>query len=267
MYNNRVLVIDDEEPILDVFRSVLMPERETAGSLDALNRLLDSKERPAAASRTFAVDTATQGRAGYELFAAALEEGKPYAAVFVDMRMPPGWDGIRTIQAIHKLDPFAQIIVVTAYSDASVSEIVSMVGFTDRLLYLKKPFDDEEILQLADSLTMRWNLEAKVRRFVAILEGIFNSLAELDFTGNDEALRPFLQRVLQQVSDFLDTEDVFLAKVEKDGMRFRVGLGKFSNGITVRPAFLEMVQRALIEEKLEEIVRVDEYVVMPILLR
>lgn len=268
MYNNKVLVIDDEEAILDVFRSVLGPEKENGENLEALNRLLESEEEcPVDDRRVFEVDTATQGKKGYELFAAALENGKPYAVVFVDMRMPPGWDGVRTIQEIHKLDPYAQIIVVTAYSDASVSEIVSMVGFTDRLLYLKKPFDEEEIRQLADSLAMRWNLEAKVRRFVNILEGIFNSLAGLDFTGNAEALRPFLHDVLVQVSDFLDTKDVFLAKIENDGVHFRVGLGRFSNGITVQPAFLRIVQRVLEVERLEEIFRVNEYVVMPIILR
>lgn len=268
MYNNRVLVIDDEQEILDVFFSVLAEKKKDEGQLSALSRLLEADSGNSGRDRrVFKVDTAIQGKSGYELFRQALEQNSPYAVVFVDMRMPPGWDGIRTIQEIHKLDSYAQIVVVTAYSDASVSEIVSRVGFTDRLLYLKKPFDDEEIAQLADSLAMRWNLERKVRNFARLLERILNSLSELDLIGDENALQGILRNVLAQVSDFLDTEDVFLAKVENDTIQFKVGFGKFANSITAKPAFLQIVRRVLEKEKLEEIFRIDEYVVMPIILR
>ncbi len=268
-YNNRILVIDDEEDILAIFRTILSGatgKGEAESSLDALSQLLRS-EQSDWPKRQFRVETAQQGEEGVEKVRKSLEEDSPYAVIFVDMRMPPGWDGIKTIQEIHKLDKFVQIVVVTAYSDASLSDIVTRVGFTDRLLYLKKPFDDEEILQLADSLSMRWNLERKVRNFIQILEGIFNSLADLDLTGDEEAFRPFLHKVLVQLSDFLDTPDVFLAKIIEDRIQFRVGLGKFANGITIKPAFQEIIRRVQQHKRLDEIFRVDEYIVVPVILR
>ncbi len=268
-YNNRILAIDDEEEILELFVKILAGgTREPSQELDALARLLRRDDDPGAdQTRRFQVTTASQGEQGVALVRQAVEEGRPYSVVFVDMRMPPGWDGIRTIKEIHRLDRFVQIVVVTAYSDVSISEVVSRVGFTDRLLYLKKPFDDEEILQLADSLSMRWNLEKKVRDFVRILEGIFNSLADLDLTGDEEALRPFLQKILGQLGDFLDTPDVFLAKIIDEQVHFRVGLGRFANGITLKPAFQEIIRRVQRDERVNDIFRVDKYLVVPVILR
>jgi len=266
-YNNRILAIDDEHEILALFVKILGDERkERASQLDALARLLHEGDG-STIQRRFEVSTASQGEQGVAMVRQALAEDRPYAVVFVDMRMPPGWDGIRTIREIHRLDRFVQIVVVTAYSDIPIGEVVARVGFTDRLLYLKKPFDEEEILQLADSLSMRWNLEKKVRDFVRILEGIFNSLADLDLTGDEEALRPFLLRILGQLGDFLDTPDVFLAKIIDGQVHFRVGLGRFANGITQKPAFQEIIRRVQRDERVNDIFRVDQYLVVPVVLR
>lgn len=271
MFNNRVLVIDDEIDILDIFLAVLGTDQcPDTSQVSALQRLLDSTRHNATQEkppRSFRVDTAAQGETGVAMVRRAVEENMPYAVIFVDMRMPPGWNGIRTIQEIHRLDPNAQVVIVTAYSDAPINTIVEQVGFTNRLLYLKKPFDDEEILQLADSLCMRWNLEQKVRNFLSILEELFNSLAEFDLTCGEEALQPVLKRILAQLAEFLDTRDVFLAKVVNEEIHFRIGLGKFSNGITLQPSFLEIIKKVLKAEKVEEIFRLNQYVVMPIILR
>lgn len=271
MYNNRILVIDDEQSIREVFTDVLTGRvSRQEGSLGTLGRLLkktENGEETKTPQRQFSVDTASQGEEGVAVLQQALAADTPYSVVFVDMRMPPGWNGTRTIKEIRRLDPLAQIVIVTAYSDTSISDVVREVGFTDHLLYLKKPFDDEEILQLADSLSMRWNLEQKVRSFLKILEGIFSSLADLDLTGSDEHLKPFLEKILQQLADFLDTDDIFLAKIVDEQIDFKVGLGKFTNGLTAQPAFLQIVKKVLDDERVEDIFRLDQYVVMPIMLR
>jgi diguanylate cyclase (GGDEF)-like protein/PAS domain S-box-containing protein len=77
---------------------------------------------------------------------------------FVDMRMPPGWDGVETISKMWEADPDIQVVICTAYSDYSWEEIIKRLGNVDRLLILKKPFDTVEVCQLAYALTQKWHL-------------------------------------------------------------------------------------------------------------
>src|SRR4029077_15261082 len=86
----------------------------------------------------------------------AIDEGRPYAMAFVDVRMPPGWDGIETIAQIWRDYPQLQVVICSAYSDYSWTEITRKLGASDALLILKKPFDNIEVLQLAHALTKKW---------------------------------------------------------------------------------------------------------------
>ncbi len=90
---------------------------------------------------------------------------------FVDVRMPPGWDGIETTARIWEQDPDLQIVICTAYSDYSWSEMVAKLGRSDRLVILKKPFDTIEVLQLASALSEKWRLARQSRSMLADLEG------------------------------------------------------------------------------------------------
>ena len=111
----------------------------------------------------FAIDCASQGKEGLEMVRRALAEGRPYALAFVDGRMPPGWDGIETIGRLRQASPDLQIVLCTAYSDYSWSEIRRKLGDSDSILILKKPFDNVEVLQLAHALTRKWELTRQVR--------------------------------------------------------------------------------------------------------
>ena len=267
-YNNRILVMDDDQAILDIFASVLTDQSKKIQSQNvaALTALLGVEEDPDKPKRReFAVDTAQQGELGFHKVQAALDEGKPYSVVFTDMRMPPGWDGVKAAQEIRQIDAAVGIIIVTAFSDATISEIVRKVGFTDRLLYLKKPFDDEEILQLADSLSMRWNLEAKVRNLMEVLEGMLDSFIELKLAYyREEELKPFLTQTLGHISQFLDTPDVFLARLEKGQVTMKIGLGRFANGLNDDPIFQSFLKRVIDNKSIDRILRIDQYVVLPI---
>ena len=97
-----------------------------------------------------------QGKEGFEKAAAAVAVGKPYHLAFVDMRMPPGWDGVETIQKLWTADPKLHVVICSAYSDYSWEKIISALGTTDRLLILKKPFDELEVRQIATALTAKW---------------------------------------------------------------------------------------------------------------
>jgi PAS domain S-box-containing protein len=100
----------------------------------------------------------------------ALEEGRPYAMAFVDIRMPPGWDGVETTQNLWGVDPGVQVVLCTAYADYSWDEMFEKIGNCDRLVILKKPFDAVEVLQLAHALTEKWWLHRQSRRKMAELE-------------------------------------------------------------------------------------------------
>jgi DNA-binding NtrC family response regulator len=84
---------------------------------------------------------------------------------FVDVRMPPGWDGIEVTPRLWVADPNLQIVICTAYSDYTWEEIFARVGTSDRMVILKKPFDPVEVLQLAHALTeKRRRLEEKLKQ-------------------------------------------------------------------------------------------------------
>ena len=101
---------------------------------------------------SFQLDSAYQGQAALEMVEQALADNRPYALAFVDVRMPPGWDGVETIARIWKADPELQIVVCTAYADYSWEEMRARVGQPDNLLVLKKPFDNIEVRQMAHAL-------------------------------------------------------------------------------------------------------------------
>jgi diguanylate cyclase (GGDEF)-like protein/PAS domain S-box-containing protein len=157
--NRRVLVIDDNRAIHEDFRKILA-DRNRADAIDATAAALFGGAEPGAASPvpTFELDFASQGQEGYELLKKAVQDDKRYALAFVDMRMPPGWDGVQTIEKLWEVDPDLQIVICTAYSDYSWEEILKKFGTADRLLILKKPFDTAEVCQLACALTEKWHL-------------------------------------------------------------------------------------------------------------
>ncbi len=159
--NRRILVIDDNESIHKDFRSILGSNNYSTTSLINAKAAIfgespDSSNSPE--SIVFSIDSALQGREGLDKVRQALSENRPYAMAFVDMRMPPGWDGIETIKWIWKEYPELEVVICTAYSDYEWSDIIEKLGHNDQLLILKKPFDNVEVYQLASALTEKWNL-------------------------------------------------------------------------------------------------------------
>ncbi|HXD00608.1 MAG TPA: hypothetical protein VN048_14805, partial [Verrucomicrobiae bacterium] len=135
--NSRLLIVDDNRAIHEDFRKIL-GKRETQGSeeFEAANALLFGEE-PADASAMaipFELDSAYQGQEGLELVKQALAEGRPYAMAFMDVRMPPGWDGVETTAKVWEVDPDLQIVICTAYSDCSWDEMLQKLGRSDRLV-------------------------------------------------------------------------------------------------------------------------------------
>ncbi len=170
--NLRVLVIDDNPAIHADMRKILCARvTAEAAALAALeDELLGVSRVPVVSPLTFELESAHQGDEALEMVRIALAEQRPYAMAFVDMRMPPGWDGVQTSQELWRVSPDLQIVICTAYSDYSWEEILAKIGGSDRLLILKKPFDTIEVLQLANALTKKWQLQRETRAYAGELE-------------------------------------------------------------------------------------------------
>jgi CheY-like chemotaxis protein len=162
--NRRILVIDDNRAIHHDFRKILSPEVDHKG-VDQIEAALFGEGPSTGAAEVFEVESAYQGQEGLAALRQAIEGERPFALAFVDVRMPPGWDGIQTARRLWEADADLQIVICTAYSDYSWDEMARNLGASDRLVILKKPFDVLEVLQLANALTEKWRLakECKLR--------------------------------------------------------------------------------------------------------
>jgi signal transduction histidine kinase/AmiR/NasT family two-component response regulator len=156
--NRRIIVIDDNHAIHDDFARILRGKDQQQNQLDDLEAELFGN-KPTLAGVTFELASAFQGEEGVAKVRAALDAGKPFALAFVDMRMPPGIDGLETLERIWQIDPDIQAVICTAYSDYSWDELLGRLGRNDRLLILKKPFDNIEVRQMAGTLTEKWSLQ------------------------------------------------------------------------------------------------------------
>ncbi|WP_236181267.1 MULTISPECIES: ATP-binding protein [Pseudomonas] len=155
--NRRILLIDDMPSIHEDFRKILAPAPAHSAKLDEMEAALFGV--PAKPRRApFELDSAYGGEEGLAKLNLALQEQCPYALAFVDMRMPDGWDGARTIEELWKQDPQLQVVVCTAYSDYSWDELLDRLHAHDRLLILKKPFDNIEVQQMANTLLTKWQM-------------------------------------------------------------------------------------------------------------
>jgi signal transduction histidine kinase len=154
----KILVVDDNPDIHRDFETILIPE-QVNGNLDQLEaEIFGSSRRPAGPAHEYLLSCALQGQQALEMVDAALAADDPFYLAFVDMRMPPGWNGLETIERIWQSDPDIQIVLCTAYSDYSWEEIGHRLKRTDNLLILKKPFDVSEVAQMASTLTRKWVL-------------------------------------------------------------------------------------------------------------
>lgn len=167
--NRRILVIDDNEAIHTDFRKVLTPTTPVSDDLLATEAALFGDASPKGDHVEFDITCAGQGEEGYELARKAAAAGKPFAMAFVDMRMPPGWDGLETISRIWAEYPDIEMVICTAFSDYSWEQTLDRLGRTDRLLIVKKPFDPVEVLQVASALTHKWNLQQQAAQRVGDL--------------------------------------------------------------------------------------------------
>jgi len=160
----RIIVIDDNAAIHNDFQKILGKNSETDSELEDMESLLFDvqTEKPLDSRVQFELEYAFQGQDGLDIVKEAQASDNPFALAFVDGRMPPGWDGIETINHLWQAAPELQVVLCTAYADYSWAEIQKILGESDSLLILKKPFDNVEVLQMAHALTRKWELNREI---------------------------------------------------------------------------------------------------------
>ncbi|MEY4548599.1 MAG: hypothetical protein RL685_4794 [Pseudomonadota bacterium] len=188
--NNRILIVDDNDAIHADFEKILREAASSSSQLDALAASLFGEVPTVGPQVEFALTHALQGQDALDLVLRSLEAAQPYAVAFVDVRMPPGWNGVETVEKIWNHDREIEIVLCTAYSDFSWGEILSRLTHPERLLILRKPFDPLEVRQLAYGLTSKWflrrqascrmqDLELMAQQRTRELDALHARLAEL----------------------------------------------------------------------------------------
>lgn len=177
---HRLLVVDDNEAIHNDFRKVLTPIAKN-DALDSLESELFGESAQTVQRQEYDIVACSQGLQGVEEVADSVARNRHFAVAFVDMRMPPGIDGLETIERIWAIDPDIEIVICSAYSDHSWDEIAERLGHSDRWLLLRKPFDSTEVLQLASALSEKWRLRKSSAMTMAELnEMVRNRTSELE---------------------------------------------------------------------------------------
>ncbi len=174
-YNNRILIVDDNESIHEDFRKLLEPRNSKRNPrLEQVETALFGDEQdfpdpgqPASPHQGYALQFAFQAEQALELVLLSEQEGKSFAVIFTDVRMPPGLDGIQLVERLLKMSPYAEIVIVTAYADYSWESLCEKFGWTDRIIILRKPFDSITIKQISSTLTKKWQLGEHARRMAA----------------------------------------------------------------------------------------------------
>lgn len=220
-FNTRVLVIDDEDSVRDSFKFALGRATPRSQRLhDAAADLFDD-DLPDRLSSPYTemqleLDTARTGREGYAKVEQAVNEERPYAVLFVDMRMP-GWDGLQTVEHIRRIDPRCEIIFVTAYSEQPLDKIVQTVG--PNVGYFLKPFASAEVKQMATKAIIDWN---KARE----MERLLHTVTSLD--GEVVNMEKLLGYLLGELCLWMGTDSGALVQMRDGGVHVRAGRGKFN---------------------------------------
>jgi diguanylate cyclase (GGDEF)-like protein len=247
----RILVIDDNPAIHEDFRKILPGDSQGSAELIAAELLLLGEPKALTPRPVFEIDAALQGQEGVERVRQALAEGRPYAMAFIDMRMPPGWDGLETIQRLWEVDPHVQVVICSAHTDYDWTEVVARLDHSDKLLVIKKPFEAIEVLQSANALTRKWDNERTLRQQVEQLEqvveartqGLEAANKQLRHLATHDSLTGLPNRVL--LDDRLAQAAVH---AERDGHSFAVAMFDVDRFKVVNDSFGHRAGDELIKE-------------------
>jgi DNA-binding NarL/FixJ family response regulator len=177
----RLLVVDDESYILDLFRQILSrtnTDYTVHSEADESEDRLLWENASIQSLQLFDVVTCQQGEEAVDAVRSSLEEDRPFSVAFVDVRMSTGPDGIWTAEHIRALDPNIEIVIMTGYLDVHPDDIVRRIPPAHKLLYIQKPLLPREICQFALSLSIKWRTELELVKHRSSLEKVNKEIIE-----------------------------------------------------------------------------------------
>lgn len=196
--NRRILIVDDNQIIHEDIKSCLIEDKSNNSQLlnELESKILGESSAESKVDIEFTIDSALQGKEALTMIENALKNGTPYAMCFMDVRMPPGMDGIETIEKAWKIQPDLEVVICTAFSDYSWDQVIERLGFSDKLLFLKKPFESVAIKQFALTLTQKWNVRQKTNQLLQNMHRIIKKKSkEPQLTAKDSVHAAQLQAV------------------------------------------------------------------------
>lgn len=167
MIANRILVVDDDAMLIKEYLRCLGEDYEpdsATTTLSDLEKVLFGEDTDESGAAHFKVETRNQGEFAVAAVREAVRAHEPYAIVFLDIRMPPGIDGIEAAKQIRAIDPDVNIVIVTGSMSAEVDNLDVEVPPADKIFFFKKPFHAAECRQLAAALCGKWHADMALRR-------------------------------------------------------------------------------------------------------
>lgn len=204
-----ILVVDDDWAIWASYEAILQPPvKDKDSSLELLKETLvpPSTRIPEGNDYQFNLSFAAQGQEGLDLIRTAKAEGNHFCLAFIDIRMPPGWDGMETARRIRELDKDIEIVIVSAYSDRTITEITNTVGLPHKLLFLRKPFDPDELKQFAISITDKYYISLQEERQRNKLEALLNTSSAGVFTVDSRNTLLTWNRAAEEITGYNSDE-------------------------------------------------------------
>jgi signal transduction histidine kinase len=177
----RILLVDDEIKILDELRQILCPDISESTDLQELEKhLFGDTLMPIADNVEYHVVCCRQGEDAIRQARTACQQGEPFMAAFLDVRMPPGIDGVSVAEEIRKFDPEIEFVIMTGYADYDINQINRLIKPADKLLYLQKPIHTPEARQLALALSTKWLMNRRIQSQNLALQEANEKLKEHD---------------------------------------------------------------------------------------
>ncbi len=219
---HRILIADDNESIHEDFEKILSYRSESVKKIPSFEEHFwgegeKEEQNSMELLSQFKIDHAYQGDEALQMVRKANDESFPYSLIFMDIRMPPGYNGITTVSRIWKEFPDIEVVLCTAHSEYTLNDIISQLGMTDQLMFIRKPFDTVSVVQMALALTQKSYLHRKSKSYI---EELRNTNIELEKAKEaSEAANKAKSEFLANMSHELRTPMHAILSFSKFGIR------------------------------------------------